>query len=131
MKFRLKDFRQSKNLFQSDMAELLGTNQSTVSRMELRKSAELSLPQYESLCNKFGKEEVDKFVFTDESVSVSVTGNSNHGSGTQSNNVSFNDSDTMAAIKALSGALSELARKQAEQTDRLLSILEKMTGGEQ
>lgn len=48
-------------MFQSELAELFGTNQSVISRME-NQFAELNEVQYKKLCDKFGKEEVQRYV---------------------------------------------------------------------
>ena len=56
MRINLKDFRQSHNLYQSDMAELLQVNQSNVSRAEIRGFFDLTYPQKKALYEKFGFE---------------------------------------------------------------------------
>ena len=125
----MKEFRQSKGLFQSDIAEILGANQSTVSRMELRPYADLAVPQYRTLCERFGKEEVDAFT-TQGDANVEVVGNTNNG-GTQDNSVSVgNDGTMMEVIRRQADVLADVVRKQSEQADRLLGILERLTSGQ-
>ena len=129
MGFRLKDFRQAHRMFQSDMAELLETNQSSVSRLELRPSCKLSYLQMQKLYERFGHEDVDAFMEADtEEVSVEITGNTNEGDGTQNNGFFGADDATMGIIRQQSEALVALAKKQSEQTDRLIALLEKITG---
>ena len=124
MYIQLKDFRRTQSLYQSQLAKILNTTQSVISRMELKGIAELPAPFYTILCEKYGKEEVDKFC-TDKAPVV-ISGNINKGTGRQINEVST-DAASMSIIKAQSEALSEALKKQSEQTDRLLSILEKIT----
>ena len=128
MKFRLKDFRQSHNLFQSDMATILDANQSSVSRMELRGSTRLTYPQMQALYERFGKEDVDSFVVEeDEDMGVVSVGNVNEGDGTQNNGYMTADTRAYEIIKNQSELISRLAEKQSEQTDRLLTLLEKLS----
>lgn len=116
MKIRLKDLRQSHGMFQSDMAALLGLNQSTVSRLELHPVAELTFPQYNALCERFGQEDVMRFI----------------DDGTEENRGrAVNDSTAMEVIKQQTEVLAHVLRKQTEQTDRLLSLLEQFSSYEQ
>lgn len=126
MRINLKDFRQSHKMFQSDMAELLEVNQSNVSRAELRGYFTLSYPQVKKLYEKFGKEDVDSFSL-DKGISVSAFGNSNEGSGTQNNGYFHMDTNALDIISRQSEAVINLAQKQAEQTDRLIVLLEKLS----
>ena len=58
----LKLFRlEHDNMFQSDLGELFGVGQSVISRME-KQFAELNEVQYKKLCERFGEEEVQKYV---------------------------------------------------------------------
>ena len=60
----LKLFRlEHDNMFQSDLGELFGVGQSVISRME-RQFIELNEVQYKKLCERFGEEEVQKYVKT-------------------------------------------------------------------
>lgn len=129
MKINLKDFRQSHGLYQSDMAELLEMNQSNVSRAELRGHLELSYPQKQRLYEKFGKEDVDSFAIKGEdSISIVSTGNTNEGDGMQNNGYLSMDKEALSIIKAQSEALVRLSDKQAEQTDKLLVLIETLAG---
>lgn len=125
MEFRLKDFRETKKKFQSDMAAILGINQSNVSRMELKGVSSISYPQYKALCDSFGKESVDEFIVKDNEQPVMVVNNKNEGSGTQDN--SINGADAMAIIHTQAKALSDALKKQTEQNDRMMALLEKLT----
>lgn len=127
MDFRLKDFRETQKLFQSDMAALLQINQSNVSRMELKGVCYLTLPQYKTLCEKFGDEAVNAFIVKEGEQQVVVANNKNEGSGTQDNSVTMNDATAMLVIQTQAKALSESLKKQAEQSDRMLTLLEKLT----
>ena len=90
MWFKLKEFRESKKLYQSDMARIMQSNQSSISRNELRPAAPLTFLQYELLCKEFGKDDVDAFV-TDENAPIIIKGNKNVGNGTQTNKVTIPD----------------------------------------
>lgn len=127
MKFRLKDFRQSHNLFQSDMAVILNANQSSVSRMELRGSTRLTYPQLQALYEKFGKEDVDSFLEDEDEMGVVSVNNVNEGDGTLNNGYMTADTRAYEIIKNQSEIISRLAEKQAEQTDKLLGLLEKIS----
>lgn len=125
-KFRLKDFRQAHGLFQSDMSELLQTNQSSVSRMELKPSVKLTFPQMQRLKERYGEEEVEAFM-EDDSISIDATGNTNEGNGTQNNGYFGMDASAMRLIREQSEALMRLSAKQSEQTDKLLALIEKLS----
>ena len=124
MKFRLKDFRQAHKMFQSDLAELLDSNQSTISRMELVGACKLTYPQVQALYGKFGREDVD--AFWEEEITVEVNGNTNEGEGTQNNGYFGADTISLGIIKQQSEALIKLSAKQAEQTDKLIELLQKV-----
>ena len=126
MKIRIKDLRQHFGIYQSEMARIISSKQSTISRMEMRPSSELTQSQVDALYERFGKEEVERFA-DNELNSVIATGNVNQGDGTQNNGLISSDKEALEIIKEQSKTLSELATKQAEQSDRLLSILEKLS----
>ena len=63
MIIKLKEFRDAYGYSQQDLASALSVSQSAVSRMEAVGS-ELSGPQIEKLCAKFGKEKVMTFVYS-------------------------------------------------------------------
>ena len=127
MRINLKSLRQSHNLFQSELAQLLGVNQSNVSRAELKGFFELSYPQLQLLIEKYGKEDVESFMIEEPQVSVSASNNPNEGSGTQNNGYFCANDATMEIIKTQSEALADLAAKQSQQTDRLIALLEKLS----
>ena len=127
MRIYLKNFRQSHGLFQSEMAALLGVNQSNVSRAEIRGTFELSYPQLQTLYEKYGKEDVDAFAADENVVTVSASNNTNEGGGTQNNGYFCTGMASMEIIKAQSDALAELATKQSQQADRLIALLEKLS----
>lgn len=115
MDFRLKDFRQSQRMFQSDLAEVFETNQSTVSRMELTPTTDLSYRQYELLCEKFSREVVDKFIATNDTT-VQVGRTANHAQ---------DGAQLMDTVKSILDTISQVMKKQSEMNERLLNILEK------
>lgn len=126
MDINLKDFRQSHSLFQSDMAEILGINQSNVSRAELKGFISLSYQQREKLYEKFGKEDVDAFEVHRNEVTVEANGNVNSG-GNQNNGIISIDEMTLSIIKQQSETIRTLAEKQAEQTDKLMGLIDKIS----
>jgi len=128
MKFRLKDFRQAHGLFQSDMADLLGLTQSTVSRAELKEGGiELTYPQRMTLFEKYGEEEVSSF-FIEEEKEINIINNGNvNDDGFQNNGVIKNDRLILKIVNEQSGTIASLTKKLTEQTDRMLAILEKLT----
>ena len=129
MNIRLKDLRQSQKIYQSELAEILNITQSSVSRLELRPVATISYVQYLALCEKMGKEKVDEFVSETSDSSMNVSGNRNEGGGSQNNSISMkNDESLIDVIKSQSATILRMIEKQAEQTDRLLKILEKING---
>lgn len=127
MRINIKNFRQSHGLFQSEMASILGINQSNVSRAELRGWLELTHPQTQALYEKYGKEDVDSFIIEENKNFVSASYNTNEGGGTQNNGCFCADATSLEIIKSQSEALVELATKQAQQTDKLLTLLEKLS----
>ena len=134
MKIDLKNFRQSHNLFQSDMAELLQLNQSNVSRAELRGYLELTFNQKNALVERFGEEDVESFRISDNeavpsksNVTVNASNSTIEGGGTQNNSINGPDAMSMAIIKQQSEALIKLTEKHASQNDRLIALLEKLS----
>ena len=128
MRINLKDFRQSHGLFQSEMAAILGMNQSNISRAELKGFLDISYPQQKILNEKYGKEDVEKFIIRDDGpISVSASNNKNEGDVTQNNRFFASDIKSLEIIKQQSEALAELAAKQSQQTDRILDLLEKLS----
>ena len=130
----MKNFRQSHGLFQSDMAELLQLNQSNVSRAELRGYHELTYNQEMALVERFGKEDIESFRVSDDeghridgSVTVDASNNTNEGGGTQNNGIFGADAISMNIIKQQSEALTRLSDRQAEMSDRLIALLEKIS----
>ena len=110
--FRLKDFRKSQRLYQAELAEILGSTQSAISRMELR-PIELTYTQYQALYNKFGQEVVDSFRFEGDEPSPAEEQDG------------F-DSDSMAVIKKQADIIASCVQKQAQLTERLLNVLENL-----
>jgi predicted transcriptional regulator len=111
--FRLKDFRQAHGIFQSKMAEILGTTQSSISRME-SENIELTIDQYQKLYDTFGQESVDTYRVEDDSILVS--------GGT---NGKLN-SDLVEIIKKQNEMVCENMKKISDLNERLMSLLEKL-----
>lgn len=126
MKINLKELRQTHKLSQGEMAQILELNQSNVSRAEIKGYLALTPQQRKALYDRFGKETVDSFEL-EKNISVVATGNTNHGEGTQNNGYFGIDTSTLDIIRKQSEALTMLAEKQAEQTDKLIALLEKIS----
>ena len=126
MDINLKDFRQAHKLYQSDMAEILGINQSNVSRAELKGYLSLSYTQKQTLYERFGKEDVDSFEVKAEDISLEVSGNVNQG-GNQNNGYFTTDKTALSIIQQQSDTIRNLAEKQAEMTEKLMVLLEKIS----
>lgn len=99
MRINLKNFRQSHGLFQSEMAEILGINQSNVSRAEIRGGFDLTYNQIQTLYERFGQEDVDSFAIP-ESRLIDASNNTNV-DGTQNNGVFGTDPTSLEIIKQL------------------------------
>lgn len=128
MRINLKDFRQSHNLSQAEMTEILQLNQSNVSRAELRGYYELSYLQKQTLEERFGAEEVKRFEVPDNEergrVTANVSGNSNNGEVTMNNGFFAADIKAMEIIKQQSETIARLAEKQGELTEHVIVLLE-------
>lgn len=61
MYIRLRDFRDENKIQQSELAEVIGVTQSTISRNEAL-GRELTKKQFERLCERYGEELVMKYV---------------------------------------------------------------------
>ena len=64
MRIRLRDFRDENKIQQSELADIIGVTQSTISRNEAL-GRELSRTQFEKLCAEYGEELVMKYVTHD------------------------------------------------------------------
>lgn len=131
MRIDLKNFRQAHQLFQSEAAELLGINQSNVSRAELKGFFDLNFLQRKKLIEKYGQEDVESFRIPDGkqgNTTVNATGIRNEGEGTQNFGYFGADTTAMGIIRQQSEALTKLADKQSSLNERLLALLEKLSG---
>ena len=129
MFIRLKDLRQDRGIYQSELATILQIGQSSVSRLELRPVAAITYPQYKALCERFGDDTVNNFVQESRDMQINVSSNTNHGAGNQDNSVSMSLDDPLVSIvQRQSATIARMADKITEQTDRLLRILEKING---
>lgn len=125
MKIRLKDFRQAQGLYQADLARIIGCKQYTISRMELRESTELTSSQLQKLTDRFGEEEVNKFMGDGHATFIN-SNNVNKGNGTQNNGTSGASTSAIDIIRKQNDVIERLINKQTEITDRLLSLVQKM-----
>ena len=57
----LKSLRQNHNLTQDELCIIMDVSQSTISRME-NQLLDVNTVQYGRLCEKFGYEEIDRYV---------------------------------------------------------------------
>lgn len=119
--FKYKEFRRAHSLFQSQLAEIIGMNQSNVSRYETE-GIDPTPEQYRKLCEKFGKEDVDAFV-VDES-KVVATNNAN-GSGLQNNGVLV-DGGLIEIVKSMTETLAEHVKKQDAMAEQMMALLQKL-----
>lgn len=116
--FRLKDFRQAHRIYQAKMAEILGTTQSTVSRMETE-NIDLSIEQYNKLYDAFGKENVDSYKIDDSKVYIAGNSNAFNGKTTIVNN------DLVNIIEKQNDMICDNMKKLAEMNERLLALMER------
>lgn len=63
MYFNLKDFRRNFDIRQTEVAKLLGYDQSSISRIEANR-LELSQGQYDILANAYGKDKTEPYIVT-------------------------------------------------------------------
>lgn len=118
--FRLKDFRFDNGLKQSDLQNILGCTQPTISQIE---NGRIPMPAHfiQRLNKTFGKDVVTRYIepnttiITSDNGSTSIAGNGNH---------------HINANATLEMALNEIAEqrklvaKAQEQIDRLITLLE-------
>lgn len=112
--FKLKDFRKSHKLFQSDIAEILGVGQSAISRMEIR-PVELTSVQYRALYEKFGKEDVDSYRLDANNVVVP-----------DPSMMQSPEQTAMAVISRQSEVILSITQKYEQLSERILKVLERM-----
>ena len=113
--FKLKEFRNAHGLFQSKMAEILGTTQSSLSRMETE-GLDLNIAQYEKLYDKFGKEAVDAFIIDKEQNTII----------TRTQVPSDNNEDLLEIIKRQNEIICEQSSQIKDMNERLFNIIEKI-----
>lgn len=110
--FKLREFRKSHSLFQSQLAEILDVAQSGISRME-NEQIDLSPSQYKKLCETYGKDDVDSFVLSEEDIPRG----------------SFDDidpSEMMNIIKKQNDIICEYARNQQIYTEKIMNMVERL-----
>lgn len=125
MNIRLKDLRQTLGKYQHDFARVMGTKQNIISRMEAKEFTDITLPQYNALCEEYGKETVDSFKV--DPMAVTISGNTNSGNGTQNNHVQRMDTQNERLLHTMAETMTRIMEKQSEQTDRLLDLLTKLS----
>lgn len=130
--FKLYEFRKAHEMYQADLADIIGLTQSAISRME-KEGADLSKAQYQKLYERFGQEDVDAFRVEDGG--INAVGNIMNGTGTQNNGMQVHaNQDLIAIIKNQNETICRVLEQQqdwvsrfAQQNERLLSLLEKIT----
>ena len=119
--FRLKEFRTDNKLKQSDLRNILGCTQPTISQIE---NGRMPMPTnfIRILNEKFGKDIIEKYIEPNTTMALSdngstpIAGNGNH-------HINANATLEMA-IKEISEQRKLVAKAQ-EQIDRLITLLEK------
>lgn len=117
--FKLKEFRNAHGLFQSQMAEILGTTQSSLSRMETEK-IELTIAQYQKLYDKFGIEEVDAY-------KIETLSAYDIASPSKEIDSSLYMNELLNIIKRQNEIIVQHSKKQDELNEKLLTLLERFT----
>lgn len=119
--FKYKEFRRAHSLFQSQLAEIIGMNQSNVSRYETE-GIDPTPEQYRKLCERFGKEDVDAFMVDESKV---VATNNVNGSGLQ-NNGGLVDGGLIEIVKSMTETLAEHVKKQDAMAEQMMALLQKL-----
>jgi len=130
----LKLFRlEHNNMFQSELGEILGIGQSVVSRME-KQFTELNEVQYKKLCERFGKEEVQKYQ-TDNPLQNAVSASRAQrrvaileGTDTHPNQNVDTPKDIAGLIAVVRSQQEEIARLNQRVADLTEIIIEKVYG---
>lgn len=119
--FKYKEFRRAHSLFQSHLAEIMGINQSNVSRYETE-GIDPTPEQYKKLYEKFGKDDVESFIVDESKV---ITTNNVNGSGVQNNGV-YVDGGLIEIVKSITETLAEHIKKQDAMTEQMMALLQKL-----
>lgn len=119
--FKYKEFRKAHSLFQSHLADIMGMNQSNVSRYETE-GIEPTPQQYKKLCDRFGKDDVDSFMVDDSKV---IATNNVNGSGVQNNGVLV-DGGLIEIVKSMTETLTEHVKKQDAMAEQMMALLQKL-----
>lgn len=119
--FRLKEFRTDNKLKQSDLRNILGCTQPTISQIE---NGRIPMPTnfIRILNEKFGKDIIEKYIEPNTPMALSDNGSTSiAGNG----NPHINANATLEmAIKEISEQRKLVAKAQ-EQIDRLITLLER------
>ncbi len=110
--FKLREFRKSHSLFQSQLAEILDVAQSGISRMETEQ-LDLTPSQYEKLCETYGKDDVDSFLISNEDIPRRY----------------FEDidpSEIIGIIKKQNDIICEYAKNQQIYTEKIMNMVERL-----
>lgn len=119
--FKYKEFRRAHSLFQSHLAEIMGINQSNVSRYETE-GIDPTPEQFKKLYDKFGKDDVDSYMVDESKV---VTTNNVNGSGIQNNGVLV-DCGLIEIVKSMTETLTEHVKKQDAMSEQMMALLQKL-----
>ena len=74
--FNYRKFRKDHELFQKELAELMGLSQPGLSKYE-NELTEPNQTQYKSLCDKFGKSTIDSYYFDEDKSQSGPTNSGN------------------------------------------------------
>lgn len=131
----IASLRKSKNIKQSEMAELLGVNQSQISEIE-RGIRPVSSKYEDILVEQFGKNICDKFrVSSQDNRRITIKGDvKGNGSVHQDNNnctsIDLNDKDLQIRLNKCCTELAKVKKeleKANNRIDKLLSIIENLS----
>ncbi|WP_302983185.1 helix-turn-helix domain-containing protein [uncultured Muribaculum sp.] len=130
----IASLRKSKNIKQSEMAELLGVNQSQISEIE-RGIRPVSSKYEDILVAQFGKNICDKFrVSSQDNRRITIKGDvKGNGSVHQDNNctsIDLNDKDLQIRLNECCTELAKVKKeleKANNRIDKLLSIIENLS----
>lgn len=116
--FRLRDFREANGILQSEISDVLGINQSNISRLEA-KDKPLTSSQYRKLAEKYGDTIVSAYVGEETLKKVLGKPQTNR---TRNRAQSAKD-DALAIIKAQQDEIMRLNKRIQELTTQLVEAL--------
>lgn len=123
MRVNIKNLRKDHGVLQSDLAQILGLTQSSISRIE-SEGLELTKRQFDLLCDRYGADEVSQYIVKDSPINITIP--------------KEKDIKDLSGIIKLLGeqhdSLCEIVQNQQEWinkyatlNERLLTVIEKIT----